>query len=167
MKVYPCPLCGKTSNRRGAPFDTPQQVVGHIDGARDPKHEGESGEDHLDDIEENQTEMEPGEMEKPPRSMSASNPLERETVRAAVFDGEEMPVMEFLDVVDAHLEAGVENEELRQEQIDDLEDDIEQLRGRVGEIEDAVNRTLGYVQALAQEQGSDQITQDMLEEGYL
>lgn len=48
---YACPLCGATTNRKGDPFDSAQNVVFHIDSKRDEVHEGESGAVLRDDIE--------------------------------------------------------------------------------------------------------------------
>ena len=48
--MYECPLCRKTSNRKGDTFDTTEQVIGHIDGSHDPNHEGATGEECREDI---------------------------------------------------------------------------------------------------------------------
>lgn len=48
---FACPLCGSTSNRKGQPFDDPQNVVFHIDSKRDDVHRGESGAVLRDEIE--------------------------------------------------------------------------------------------------------------------
>ena len=36
--LYPCPVCGRRENRRGVPFDDPQQTKQHIWGSHDDAH---------------------------------------------------------------------------------------------------------------------------------
>lgn len=48
--MYACPLCGKSSNRRGGSFETVGQVVAHVNGSHDADHEDVRGEDIRDDI---------------------------------------------------------------------------------------------------------------------
>lgn len=48
--MYQCPVCGKGSNRRGDAFDTPDQVVAHVNGSHDPDHKGLRGKDIREDI---------------------------------------------------------------------------------------------------------------------
>lgn len=50
--MYECPICGKSSNRRGDPFETEQQVIAHVDGSHDDDHEDIRGEDIRGDIAE-------------------------------------------------------------------------------------------------------------------
>lgn len=171
MEVYPCPLCGRTQNRHGEPFDSVQKVVGHIDGARDAKHEGESGRVHADDIEGNQVEMSQDEIQKEARKHSSravsADPLETTFTSRRFFDGEEMALRDFLALVDDYMDSpeqfgGASDQEVRelQQQLDDLEEQIEKQ-------EDVMNRILGYIQMLAQDQGRDEVLEDMLDEGYL
>jgi rubredoxin len=49
---YECPLCGVTSNRKGRPFESIQQVESHIEAKRDDAHAGERAADHRAEIEE-------------------------------------------------------------------------------------------------------------------
>jgi hypothetical protein len=56
-EVFPCPLCGRSANRRGEPFDEPSKTKSHIDGAHDKKHAGERGDDHMSEIRANGEEV--------------------------------------------------------------------------------------------------------------
>ena len=38
-EVYPCPACGKETNRRGEPFTDKSQTKAHIEGAHDEAHD--------------------------------------------------------------------------------------------------------------------------------
>lgn len=48
--VYPCPVCGKASNRQGEPFTSESQTLAHIDGSHDAAHSGEQSGDHRGNI---------------------------------------------------------------------------------------------------------------------
>lgn len=50
MQVYPCPICGRESNRRGKPFDDPTATEAHITGSHNGDHAGVRGEEKRDDI---------------------------------------------------------------------------------------------------------------------
>jgi hypothetical protein len=43
--VFPCPVCGRESNRSGEPFTDPAQMEAHIEGSHDSAHAEVSSED--------------------------------------------------------------------------------------------------------------------------
>lgn len=50
--MFRCPICGEKSNRKGKPFESEDQVIGHIDGSRDDDHRDVSGSEVREEIEE-------------------------------------------------------------------------------------------------------------------
>lgn len=166
MKVYPCPICGQSKNRHGEPMDTPQKTAGHIDGARDAQHENESGQENMQAIRENETEMDGEELEESVESGAQRREAVPEMTVRSTLTGQEHTLGEFLDVVDAHLDADMDNEERMRENIEDIEDDLEELRERVGQMEQTMNRVLGYVQVIAEDRGLDGIQEDMRRQGF-
>lgn len=49
--MYQCPLCGKSENRRGNPFESIEPVVSHIDGCHDDVHADTTGHELREEIE--------------------------------------------------------------------------------------------------------------------
>ena len=145
--VYPCPLCGRSVNRRGVPLDEPGKTKAHIDGSHDEQHSGERGENHMDAIHERSMEMESGEMpvttesgEEPVRE--DSEPLEERRVSVG-WSAEPVPVSEAVEQVNGVVEDpeafGFATEE-----------GLAKLRERVGELEadvESVDRVLRVLMA--------------------
>jgi hypothetical protein len=95
MKVYPCPLCGRRVSRDGKPFASPAHTQGHIDGSRDDAHRGEAGSEHMNVIEQNETE-------------ATAEELSREAAEtrdvSVTIDGESMEAYEAVEVLNARVD---------------------------------------------------------------
>jgi hypothetical protein len=50
MNVYPCPICGRESNRQGEPFADPSATEAHITGSHSGAHGGVRGEEMREEI---------------------------------------------------------------------------------------------------------------------
>jgi len=57
MQLYPCPLCGRSSDEDLGSFSGIDETVAHIDAAEDDDHAGERGADHVDAISRNMIDL--------------------------------------------------------------------------------------------------------------
>lgn len=88
--MFACPICGKDSNRRGDPFDSPEKVIAHVDGSHDDDHQGVRGEELREEIEATTKAVEDAEndVEASDAAQESAEPDEPRETRAAPDDGE-------------------------------------------------------------------------------
>ncbi|MFB6239921.1 MAG: hypothetical protein ABEH81_16440 [Halopenitus sp.] len=135
-KVYPCPLCGRSINRKGSPFTDPSQTMAHIDGAHDDRHENEAGTDHSEEIRENADELDEavGEIEPDGEHVATDQDTEPTVELEAIG---EVPVSE--GVRESFELASVAFEDSApQSEIERLEERIDKQQEMIGELAELV-----------------------------
>ena len=147
MIVYPCPLCGRSVNHYGDPFDEPYKTRAHIDGARDAEHDGERGGDYVDEIRESGREMTESERRGIDRNEANESDLSGQHVEVDLGVGESMrmPVERAVKLNATRIADpegfGIASQgtawKIRQENRE-LRSDLDALRDRVETLETAV-----------------------------
>jgi hypothetical protein len=144
--VYPCPLCGRTLNRKGRPFTEPGQTAAHINGGHDPKHVGEHGEDHLDEIRENGRQVTEAEIDDRRDEMRPVDTSTTETADSAEIDemsvevhGDERDVPGAFHYLGAFAQATKDDVSKNRDRVDDLRDEVLELRERLESLQEAVD----------------------------
>lgn len=138
--VYPCPLCGRSVNRRGQPLDEPGKTKAHIDGAHDDRHDGERGDNHMEDIRGNAVEVDEGELPAPTNRQNPSN----DGLSVIEVNGEKVPIT---NAVKANHDAIMSPEDFGLAS----HFQVEELTERVGNVEDQLDQLTRFIEVLATE----------------
>lgn len=127
-KVYPCPLCGRSANRKGTPFTDPTKTMSHINGAHDARHGDESGNDHLEEIRDNAKELDAAMDD-----LEESEPGEEPMVHIEALGGE-VPVSEA--VQSAYELVDTDADSARTEELEEL---VDQQREQIEELYETID----------------------------
>jgi len=133
--VYPCPLCGRSVNRKGTPFTDPSQTMSHINGAHDARHSEESGDDYVEEIQENAEELDEVVSELA-EDNEAGVSSEEPTVEIEALGGDvrmSEAVADTFDLASSAFESGVS-----EDRVSALEEDVEKQREMIVDLVEMV-----------------------------
>ncbi len=111
MQLYPCPLCGRSSDGSVGSFSGIDETVAHIDATEDDAHAGEVGADHVDSISRNMIDLdeyrkvtETGEAPDLPDDGTEATTISFEGKEPVIVTGDgERPLGEVLESLNEHV----------------------------------------------------------------
>lgn len=138
--VYPCPLCGRSVNRKGTPFTDPSQTMSHINGAHDTRHRDESGDDYGEEIQENAEELDEAVSELAEDNEPVGPESDEPTVEIDALGGE-VGVTEAVTDAFELASLAFENAEdgASAGRVAALEETVEQQQEQIGELYEAIS----------------------------